>query len=117
MITSTPAKVRKINDYGQASRIFPLPAKNFNRQKMPPEKEQPFRLPLPYSRHALSRSPQAGTKTRKSPNLRRSETFKPSVELEGVEPSSKQGSHMLSTCLSLPSVFVRRQDQSHQPAP
>ena len=32
-----------------------------------------------------------------------------SVELEGVEPSSKQGSHMLSTCLSLPSVFVYRQ--------
>ena len=30
------------------------------------------------------------------------------VELEGVEPSSKQGSHMLSTCLSLPSVFVRQ---------
>ena len=26
-----------------------------------------------------------------------------SVELEGVEPSSKQGNHMLSTCLSLPS--------------
>lgn len=35
------------------------------------------------------------------------------VELEGVEPSSKQGSHMLSTCLSLPSVFVHKQDQSH----
>ena len=39
------------------------------------------------------------------------------VELEGVEPSSKRGSHMLSTCLSLPSVFECRQDQSHQPAP
>jgi hypothetical protein len=35
------------------------------------------------------------------------------VDLEGVEPSSKQGSHMLSTCLSLPSVFVYKQDQSH----
>ena len=35
------------------------------------------------------------------------------VELEGVEPSSKQGSHMLSTCLSLSSVFVHKQDQSH----
>ena len=35
--------------------------------------------------------------------------IKLSVELEGVEPSSKQGSHMLSTCLSLPSVFVYRQ--------
>ena len=34
------------------------------------------------------------------------------VDLEGVEPSSKQGSHMLSTCLSLPSVFVHKQDQS-----
>ena len=33
------------------------------------------------------------------------------VDLEGVEPSSKQGSHMLSTCLSLPSVFVHKQDQ------
>ena len=36
------------------------------------------------------------------------------VDLEGVEPSSKQGSHMLSTCLSLPSVFVHKQDQSHR---
>ena len=39
------------------------------------------------------------------------------VELEGIEPSSKRGNHMLSTCLSLPSVFVRKQDQSHQLAP
>ena len=39
------------------------------------------------------------------------------VDLEGVEPSSKQGSHMLSTCLSLPSVFVHKQDQSHQLMP
>ena len=39
------------------------------------------------------------------------------VELEGVEPSSKQGNHMLSTRLSLPSVFVHKQDQSHQPVP
>ena len=39
------------------------------------------------------------------------------VELEGIEPSSKRGNHKLSTCLSLPSVFERRQDQSHQPAP
>ena len=39
------------------------------------------------------------------------------VDLEGIEPSSKQGSHMLSTCLSLPSVFVRKQDQSHPLAP
>ena len=35
------------------------------------------------------------------------------VELEGIEPSSKRGSHTLSTCLSLPSVFVHKQDQSH----
>ena len=40
-----------------------------------------------------------------------------SVELEGIEPSSKRGNHTLSTCLSLPSVFECRQDQSHQPAP
>ena len=39
------------------------------------------------------------------------------VDLEGVEPSSKRGSHMLSTCLSLPSFFEYRQDQSHQPIP
>ena len=39
------------------------------------------------------------------------------VELEGIEPSSKRGNHMLSTCLSLPSVFVCKQDQSHQLAP
>ena len=39
------------------------------------------------------------------------------MELEGIEPSSKRGNHMLSTCLSLPSVFVRKQDQSHQLTP
>lgn len=39
------------------------------------------------------------------------------MELEGVEPSSKQGDHMLSTCLALPSVFVHRQDQSHPLVP
>ena len=32
------------------------------------------------------------------------------VELEGIEPSSAQGNHMLSTCLFQPSVFVLRQD-------
>ena len=36
------------------------------------------------------------------------------VEMEGLEPSSKQGSHTLSTCLFLPSVFVMQQDQDHQ---
>ena len=39
------------------------------------------------------------------------------VELEGVEPSSKQGNHTLSTCLFQPLVFVRRQDLDHQPSP
>ena len=37
------------------------------------------------------------------------------VELEGIEPSSKRGNNTLSTCLSLPLIFVRRQDQGHQP--
>ena len=37
------------------------------------------------------------------------------VELEGIEPSSKRGNNTLSTCLSLPAIFVRRQDQGHQP--
>ena len=36
------------------------------------------------------------------------------VELEGVEPSSKQGNHTLSTCLFLTLVFVLQQDQDHQ---
>ena len=49
-------------------------------------------------------------KRKATENQRPSNIF---VELEGVEPSSKQGSHMLSTCLSLPSVFVHKQDQSH----
>ena len=39
------------------------------------------------------------------------------VELEGVEPSSKQGNHMLSTRLVIGRVFERRQDRDHQPAP
>ena len=37
------------------------------------------------------------------------------MELEGIEPSSKRGNNTLSTCLSLPLIFVRRQDQGHQP--
>ena len=36
------------------------------------------------------------------------------VEMEGIEPSSKQGSHTPSTCLFLPLVFVMQQDQDHQ---
>ena len=39
------------------------------------------------------------------------------VELEGVEPSSKQGNNMLSTRLVIGRFFVRRQDRDHQPAP
>lgn len=39
------------------------------------------------------------------------------VELEGVEPSSKQGNHTLSTRLFRPSVFVLWQDPDHQPQP
>jgi len=35
------------------------------------------------------------------------------VELEGVEPSSKQGNHTLSTCLFRTSVFVQQQDPDH----
>ena len=34
--------------------------------------------------------------------------------MEGLEPSSKQGSHTPSTCLFLPLVFVMQQDQDHQ---
>ena len=37
--------------------------------------------------------------------LETSELFKIVVELEGVEPSSKQGNHMLSTCLFQPLFF------------
>ena len=43
--------------------------------------------------------------------------FLSGVELEGFEPSSKQGTNMLSTCLFWPSVFVRMQDPDHQHAP
>ena len=39
------------------------------------------------------------------------------VELEGIEPSSKQGRPVLSTRLSQPSVFERKQDLGHQSAP
>ena len=39
------------------------------------------------------------------------------VELEGVEPSSKQGNHTLSTRLFQPSVFERQQDLDHQLTP
>ena len=39
------------------------------------------------------------------------------VELEGIEPSSKQGNHTLSTRLFRPSVFVPPQDPDHQRRP
>ncbi len=39
------------------------------------------------------------------------------VELEGIEPSSAQGNHMLSTCLFLTSIFEVWQDLDHQPYP
>ena len=39
------------------------------------------------------------------------------VELEGVEPSSKQGNNMLSTRLVIGGIFERRQDRDRQPAP
>lgn len=39
------------------------------------------------------------------------------VELTGIEPVSKQGSNMLSTCLSSPEFFEHWQDRSHQPMP
>ena len=39
------------------------------------------------------------------------------VELEGIEPSSAQGNHTLSTRLFQPLVFVHQQDLDHQLMP
>ena len=39
------------------------------------------------------------------------------VELEGIEPSSKQGSPVLSTRLFQPLVFEQQQDLDHQLLP
>ena len=39
------------------------------------------------------------------------------MELEGVEPSSAQGNHMLSTRLFQPLIFVQQQDLDHQLMP
>ena len=39
------------------------------------------------------------------------------VELEGIEPSSKQGHPTLSTCLFQTGVFVLQQDLDHQLQP
>ena len=54
---------------------------------------------------------------KKNNSLKNSKLFKINVELEGVEPSSKQGNHTLSTCLFLTLVFVLQQDQDHQLQP
>ncbi len=54
---------------------------------------------------------------KKERNDNESASLSPQVELTGVEPVSKRGSNMLSTCLSSPSVFVCQQDRSHQSAP
>ena len=42
---------------------------------------------------------------------------KPSVDLVGVEPTSAQGNHMLSTRLFQTLIFVIWQDLNHQPYP
>lgn len=39
------------------------------------------------------------------------------MELEGIEPSSKQGNHTLSTCLFRTSIFESRQDPDHRSRP
>ena len=46
-----------------------------------------------------------------------SQTLQNLVEMAGFEPASKQGTNMLSTRLSWPSVFEQWQDPSHQPLP
>ena len=49
--------------------------------------------------------------------LSRKNNYLSIVDLGRIELPSKRGNHMLSTCLSLPSVFEHKQDQSHQPMP
>ena len=51
-------------------------------------------------------------KMKKHPDL---ECFQ--VELRGLEPRSKRGINLLSTCLSSPLVVGSGQDRSHQPKP
>lgn len=46
-----------------------------------------------------------------------SQTLQNLVEMAGFEPASKQGTNMLSTRLSWPSIFEQWQDPSHQPLP
>lgn len=47
----------------------------------------------------------------------KTQSFLFNVEMEGVEPSSKRGINMLSTCLFQPLVFECWQDLDHQPTP
>lgn len=49
--------------------------------------------------------------------FRNSLIYNVTVELVGFEPTSAQGNHVLSTRLSQPLVFVRRQDLGHPPPP
>ena len=49
--------------------------------------------------------------------LKISDFYNSRVELEGIEPSSAQGNHTLSTRLFQPLVFVTWQDLDHQPCP
>ena len=49
--------------------------------------------------------------------LAASSLYPVTVELEGIEPSSKRGNHELSTRLSRPSVFEDGQDPGHQSVP
>ena len=50
-------------------------------------------------------------------NIFYQDTFLNFVELVGVEPTSAQGNHTLSTRLFQPLVFEHRQDLDHQPIP
>ena len=49
--------------------------------------------------------------------LKISDFYNSRVELEGIEPSSAQGNHTLSTRLFQPLVFEAWQDLDHQPYP
>ena len=64
------------------------------------------------------RQPATSARKQKASGCQASEGYKPKeVELEGIEPSSKQGNHTLSTRLFRPSVFVPPQDPDHQRRP
>ena len=74
-----------------------------------------FRYPLGNQRPSGRRAVWLVIKKRKCSTKKRHHSVSFFVELEGIEPSSKRGNNTLSTCLSLPLIFVRRQDQGHQP--